>query len=81
MNHLTKACISCGMTMTKPEEFGGQKVGNDSCVYCSHEDGNLKERNVVREQMVRFWMSREEIDRTVAEEKTDEYMAKMPAWK
>jgi hypothetical protein len=69
------------MTMNKPEEFGGQKVGNDSCVYCSHEDGNLKERNVVREQMVRFWMSREEIDRTVAEEKTDEYMAKMPAWK
>ncbi|MHA2423496.1 MAG: zinc ribbon domain-containing protein [Candidatus Thorarchaeota archaeon] len=74
-------CISCGMGMEKPEEYGGGKIGNSSCVYCSNEDGSLKPRNVVRENMIKFWMSRENIDEPTATEKTDEYMAKMPAWK
>ncbi|MHA1903745.1 MAG: zinc ribbon domain-containing protein [Candidatus Thorarchaeota archaeon] len=78
---MTHACISCGMTMEKPEEFGGGKVGNSSCVYCSHEDGKLKSRNHVREQMVEFWMSRHNVDRPEAETGVDDYMGKMPAWK
>lgn len=69
------------MTMIKPEEFGGQNPENESCVYCSEADGSLKPRNAVREGMIQFWMQRESIDRSTAEEKTDEYMAKMPAWK
>jgi hypothetical protein len=69
------------MTMEKPEEFGGHKVGNSSCVYCSDSEGNLKPRNEVREGMIQFWMQREEIDRDLAEKKTDEYMSSMPAWK
>lgn len=67
--------------MTKPEEFGGHKVGNKSCVYCSDSDGKLKPKNEVREGMVKFWMQRENIDRATAEKKTDEYMDSMPAWK
>ncbi|MHA2222752.1 MAG: zinc ribbon domain-containing protein [Candidatus Thorarchaeota archaeon] len=74
-------CVSCGMTMEKSEEFGGHKVGNKSCVYCSDSEGILKPKNEVREGMVNFWMQRESIDRSTAEEKTDEYMSKMPAWK
>lgn len=67
--------------MTKPEDFGGKNTDNKSCVYCSTEDGSLKPRNVVRENMVNFWMSRENLDRSSAEVKTDEYMSQMPAWK
>ncbi len=67
--------------MTKPEEFGGHKVGNESCVYCSDSEGKLKPKNEVREGMVNFWMQREKIDRATAEKKTDEYMDSMPAWK
>ncbi|MHA2024453.1 MAG: zinc ribbon domain-containing protein [Candidatus Thorarchaeota archaeon] len=74
-------CVSCGLTMDKAEEFGGHKVGNKSCVYCSDSKGNLKPKNDVREGMVQFWMQRESIDRTTAEKKTDEYMKTMPAWK
>jgi len=69
------------MGMSKPEDFGGKDTKNESCVYCSNEDGSLKPRNVVRENMVNFWMSRENIDRPAAENKTDEYMSQMPAWK
>lgn len=81
MYQMAKKCISCGMPMTKPEEFGGGKKGNPSCVYCSNEDGSLKPRNIVRENMVKFWMSRESLDRAKAEKFTDDFMAKMPAWK
>jgi thioredoxin-related protein len=69
------------MKMTKPEEYGGQKVGNPSCVYCSNEDGSLKPRNTVREGMIQFWMSREKYNRAKAEQFVDDYMSKMPAWK
>ncbi len=78
---MVEHCISCGMNMTKPEEFGGGKEGNESCVYCSDDEGILKPRNEVREGMIQFWMQREKVDRTTAEKNVDEYMAKMPAWK
>ncbi len=67
--------------MEKPEDYGGGKIGNPSCVYCSNEDGSLKPRNVVRENMIKFWMSRENLDEVKATEFTDDYMSKMPAWK
>ena len=78
---MVEYCISCGMDMSKPEEFGGGKVCNKSCVYCSDTEGNLKPRNEVREGMIHFWMQREKIDRAAAEKNVDEYMAKMLAWK
>ncbi|MFX1416505.1 MAG: zinc ribbon domain-containing protein [Promethearchaeota archaeon] len=74
-------CESCGMTMTKAEEFGGHDPNNKHCVYCSDADGNLKPRNEVREGMIQFWMARENIDRKTAEEKTDSYMSSQPAWR
>lgn len=67
--------------MTRAEEFGGGKINNSSCVYCSDSEGNLKPRNEVREGMINFWMQRENIDRKTAEKKTDEYMSAQPAWK
>lgn len=67
--------------MTKAEDFGGSFLGNPSCVFCSYPDGSLKSQEAVREQMIRFWESRENLDRTAAEKATDELMAKMPAWK
>ncbi len=67
--------------MEKPEDFGGTNPNNDSCIYCSKEDGSLKPRNVVRENMVKFWMARENIDQATAEKKTDDHMSTMPAWK
>ncbi|NWF95982.1 MAG: hypothetical protein HXY34_07535 [Candidatus Thorarchaeota archaeon] len=67
--------------MTKPEEFGGHKMGNPTCVYCSNEDGSLKPRSIVREEMISYWMDREKIPRSDAEKAVDNYMATMPAWK
>ena len=76
----TKKCLSCGMPMTKPEEFGGGNTANLYCVYCSHPDGSLKSREEVFAGMVNFMMTNQKMDRETAKKAAKEYMSKMPAW-
>ena len=75
-----KNCMSCGMPMTRPEEFGGGNPANIYCVNCSNPDGTLKSREEVYEGMVNFMMKSQNMDRKTAEGAAKEYMAKMPAW-
>jgi uncharacterized glyoxalase superfamily protein PhnB len=75
-----KNCLSCGMPMTKPEEFGGGNPSNIYCVHCSKPDGSLKSREEVFAGMVGFMMASQNMDRKTAEVAAKEYMAKMPAW-
>ncbi len=75
-----KTCMSCGMTMTKPEDFGGGDPTNLYCVHCSNPDGSLKSRDEVFEGMVNFMVMTLNIDREAAEKAAKEHMAKMPAW-
>jgi uncharacterized glyoxalase superfamily protein PhnB len=75
-----KACMSCGMPMTKPEDFGGGNPENLYCVYCSNPDGSLKSYKEVLEGMVNFMMVSQKMDRKTAESAAKERMSKMPAW-
>ena len=75
-----KACMSCGMPMTKPEDFGGGNPENLYCVYCSNQDGSLKTREEVFKGMVNFMMTSQKMDRRTAESAAKERMSKMPAW-
>ena len=75
-----KNCMSCGMPMTKPEDFGGGNAANIYCVHCSNPDGSLKSHDEVFEGMVNFMMTSQNIDRKTAESRAKEYMSKMPAW-
>ncbi|MFC2008089.1 VOC family protein [Chloroflexota bacterium] len=75
-----KNCMSCGMPMTKPEEFGGGDPTNLFCFLCCNPDGSLKSREEVYEGMVNFMMTSQNMDRKTAETAAKEYMAKMPAW-
>jgi len=75
-----KACMSCGMPMTKPEDFGGGNPGNLYCMYCSRPDGSLKSRKEVFEGMVNFMMVSQKMDRKTAESAVKERMSRMPAW-
>jgi len=76
----TKNCISCGMPMTKPEDFGGGNAANVYCVYCTKSDGSLKTREEIFEGMVGFIMSTRNMDRAAAEIAAREHMDKMPVW-
>ena len=75
-----KTCMSCGMPMTKSEDFGGGKPENLYCVYCSKPDGSLKSYKEVFEGMVNFMMMSQKMDRKTAEGAVKERMSKMPAW-
>jgi len=75
-----KRCMSCGMPITKPENFGGGNPENLYCIYCSNPDGSLKNREEVFEGMVNFMMVSQKVDRKIAESAAKEFMTKMPAW-
>jgi uncharacterized glyoxalase superfamily protein PhnB len=80
VSQAVKACMSCGMPMTKPEEFGGGNPENLYCVYCSKPDGSLKSYKDVFEGMVNFMMMSQKMDRKTAESAVKERMSQMPAW-
>jgi len=75
-----KKCMSCGMPMTKLDEFGGKNPANIYCVHCSNLDGSLKSYDEVLKGMINFMMTSQKMDRKTAEGAAKEYMSKMPAW-
>ncbi|MFC1592556.1 zinc ribbon domain-containing protein [Candidatus Omnitrophota bacterium] len=75
-----KSCMSCGMPMTKPEDFGGGNPDNLYCVHCAKADGSLKNYDETLEGMVNFMIMSQNMDRETAEVASKEYLVKMPAW-
>jgi uncharacterized glyoxalase superfamily protein PhnB len=75
-----KTCMSCGMPMSKFEDFGGGNPENLYCVYCSNRDGSLKSYKEVFEGMVNFTMASQKMDKKTAESAVKERMSAMPAW-
>ena len=80
LSRTAKNCMSCGMPMTKLEDFGGGNPANIYCVHCANPDGSLKSRNEVFAGMVNFMMMSQNMDKETAERAAKEYMSKMPAW-
>ena len=76
----TKSCLSCGMPMTRLEDFGAGNPASLYCVHCANADGSLKSREEVLEGMTNFMMMSQNMDRETAGTAAREHMAKMPAW-
>ncbi len=75
-----KNCMSCGMPMTKLEDFGGGNPANMYCAHCSNPDGTLKSYEEVFKGMVSFMITSQDMNKETAEGAAKEYMSKMPAW-
>jgi hypothetical protein len=73
-------CQSCGMPMQKPDDYGGGRMGNAYCKYCTDGQGNLLPQGVVREKMIKFQMKSLNKSQEQAAEDVDKHMALMPAW-
>jgi uncharacterized glyoxalase superfamily protein PhnB len=80
VSRAVKSCLSCGMPMTRPEDFCGRNAESIYCVYCSHPDGSLKTYKEVLEGMINFMITSQKMDRETAEVAAKEHMSKMPAW-
>lgn len=69
---MTHSCESCGMQI----ESGAY------CSYCVDDQGRLQPFEERFERMVQWVLGREpDVPRDVAEQRTRDYMRKMPAWK
>ena len=75
-----KTCMSCGMPMSKPQDFGGGDPTNIYCVNCSNPDGSLKSYDQVLKGTVNFMMTSQNMDKETAEMAAKDYLSKMPAW-
>ena len=73
-------CESCGMPMTKKEDFGAQDTKNKYCRYCTDAEGKLKSREEVRKGWIEFAKSTGKTQEE-SESYVDSQMEKMPAWK
>lgn len=68
------------MPMVKVSDFGGGKPDNRYCKSCSYQNGDLKPRYEIRENMVLYYMKAKKMERSPAESFVDELMAGQPAW-
>ncbi|WFR59256.1 zinc ribbon domain-containing protein [Anaerocolumna sp. AGMB13025] len=75
-----KICISCGMPMTKAEDYPLKDESKDYCIYCARTDGSLQSFEEKKEGMSEFLMRTQGIDRAVAHKTAEEFMKKQPAW-
>lgn len=77
----TKNCESCGMPMSKPEDFGGQNPNNKYCRYCTDEKGILKPFDEKLNDFAEFIMKSNDFGKEQALKIAKENLLKMPAWK
>ena len=75
-----KMCLSCGMPMASPEDFGGGNPTSVYCVHCVDADGQLKGYDEVLGGVVNFMMTTQNLDRAAAERSAREQLSRMPAW-
>jgi len=63
---MSKACIACGMTMEKPEDFAMQDEGKNYCVYCARPDGSMQSYDEKLGSMTGFIVKTQGLDEAAA---------------
>lgn len=72
-------CKSCGREMNG--KLRANKNEREYCVECTWEDGSLRSKEEVRENLINYYMRETGNPREVVEEVVDEILNRMPAWK
>jgi uncharacterized glyoxalase superfamily protein PhnB len=80
LSKTVKNCMSCGMPMTKLEDFGGGNPASIYCVNCCNPDGSLKSYDEILAGTIGYMMKTQNVDRETAQIAAKDYLAKMPAW-
>jgi hypothetical protein len=75
-----KICISCGMPITKLEDYPMKDETKDYCIHCARTDGSMQSFEEKKESMAVFIMKTQGFDHTVAHKASEEIMRKLPAW-
>lgn len=76
-----KKCISCGMPMSKKEDFAMGDESKDYCKYCAREDGSMQSYDEKLKSTTDFIIRTQGFDEKAALKIAKETMAKLPAWR
>lgn len=76
-----KTCISCGMPMTKPQDYPLGDETKDYCVHCACPDGSMQSYQEKLDSMTEFIIRTQGFDSGVARKSARDLMARQPAWK
>ena len=77
---MEKICQTCGMPLTKKEDFAGGDEDSKFCVYCVNADGSVKACEDIFEGGVQFFMSQIGVDLEMAEKIVRKNMNRLPHW-
>jgi hypothetical protein len=78
---MMKACIACGMPMTKKEDFPLGDETKAYCVHCARSDGSMQSYEEKAAGMAAFIVKTQGLDAGVARAAAKSMMAALPAWK
>ena len=77
---MEKYCESCGMPLTKKEDFAGGDENAKFCLYCVNAEGSVKSCEEIFDGGVQFFMSQIGGDRQMAEKITRKNMNRQAYW-
>jgi len=75
-----KYCATCGMPLTKKEDFSLGDENSQFCLYCTDAEGKVKTCEEIFEGGVQYFMSQIGDDRKLAERITRKNMSQLPYW-
>jgi hypothetical protein len=75
-----KICISCGMPMTKAEDYPLGDESKEYCHFCARPDGSLQSYEEKLKGTIEFLIRTQGINEEAAYELAVRTMKKLPAW-
>ena len=77
---MQKFCQSCGMPLTKKEDFAAGDENSNFCRFCVNEDNSVKSCEEIFEGGVQYFISQLGGDREMAEKITRKNMSEQLYW-
>ncbi|PKK84226.1 MAG: hypothetical protein CVT49_04465 [candidate division Zixibacteria bacterium HGW-Zixibacteria-1] len=76
----TSICKACARLMKEKTDFPRGNFDSDYCADCVDNKGNLKPREIIRVNMIRYRVNNTGISQEEAAEIVDNLMRSLPAW-
>ncbi|RKX28689.1 MAG: hypothetical protein DRP46_08280 [Candidatus Zixiibacteriota bacterium] len=76
----TSICKACARLMKEKEDFPRGNFDSDYCASCVDHKGNLKPRDIIRVNMIRYRVNNTGVSEEEAAEIVDNLMRSLPAW-
>lgn len=76
----TSVCQACGRLMSYKHDFPRGNYGSPYCSTCVDHKGNLKPREIIRINMIRYRVNESGMEQKEAAEIVDNLMRTLPAW-